>query len=93
MTVAVIVPGILVTALGINYIWIPMGNGERSGFLVTIVLTEVMFLVMLTSFIPLSKRIPILGYMFLGHTSILCVMSWAAITLESKSKILRDAIQ
>jgi hypothetical protein len=54
MMVAVVAPGVLVTFLGVNYWFIPRGTSERSGFMVTVLLTEVMFLVMLTAFVPLA---------------------------------------
>lgn len=89
MIIALIIPAILITFLGVNYWFIPVGTGERSGFLATIILTEVMFLVMLTSYVPLSKRIPIIGYLFLGYVIILVVMSGFVISLEARILKLR----
>jgi hypothetical protein len=83
MLLAIMVPGMLVTFLGINYWFIPMGTNERAGFLGTIVLTEVMFLVMLTSFLPLSKEIPMLGYLFLVYTIQLILLTVLVMQLES----------
>ena len=48
MTVTVIVPGVAVSLLSLLYIFIPKGEGERLPYLSTIILTEIMFLVMLT---------------------------------------------
>jgi hypothetical protein len=84
MMIALIVPGLLITLLGICYWFIPMGTGERSGFLATIILSLVMFLVMLTTFVPLSRRIPLLGGLFLGYVSLLVVMSCVVICLEAR---------
>ena len=93
MMVALVVPAMLITYLGVSYWLIPLGTGERSGFLATIVLTEVMILVMLTGFVPLSKRIPILGYLFLGYVSLLVVMSGFVVGLEGRMKRLRENLE
>jgi hypothetical protein len=55
MIITMIVPGGLITLLGVCYYIIPINGGQRAGFLSTIILSEVMFLVMLTSFLPISK--------------------------------------
>ena len=89
MTIALIVPGVLITFLGICYMFIPIATGERSGFLATIILTMVMFLVMLTTFVPLCKRIPFLGSLFLAYVCLLVVMSGAVICLEARALALK----
>lgn len=81
--IAVIIPGVLVTFFGVNYWFLPVGDGQRSGFLVTVVLTEVMFLVMLTSFVPLSTEIPRVATLFLVYTAFLTVMSALVLCFES----------
>jgi hypothetical protein len=48
MLVGLIIPGILVAFLGSLYYLLPMGTGERISYLATILLTEIMFLVMIT---------------------------------------------
>jgi hypothetical protein len=48
MLVGLIIPGVLVAFLGLMYYIIPMGTGERISYLATILLTEIMFLVMIT---------------------------------------------
>ncbi len=48
ITVTVIAPGVAVSLLGLLYIFMPKGGGERVPYLATIILTEIMFLVMLT---------------------------------------------
>ena len=90
MMVALIVPAVLITYLGVCYWFIPVGTGERSGFLATIVLTEVFILVMLTGFVPLSKRIPILGYLFLGYVALLVFMACLVVGLEGRMRNLRN---
>jgi hypothetical protein len=92
MMVALLVPAILVTLLGICYWFIPVGTGERSGFLSTIILTEVMFLVMLTTYLPVAKRLPYLGLLFLFYVAILVIMSCLVLVLEDKMKKLRERL-
>lgn len=48
MLVGLIIPGILVAFLGSLYYLLPRGSGERVSYLATILLTEIMFLVMIT---------------------------------------------
>lgn len=55
MMAAVIVPGMLVTFLGLNYWFLPLDADQRQSFLVTILLTDVMFLTMLTTFVPIAR--------------------------------------
>ena len=93
MIVALIIPGILVTFFGICYYFIPIGTGERVNFLATIILTIVMFLLIMTSYVPLSKNIPLLAYMFLSFTALINIMSLAVICLEAKSRKLREAVE
>ena len=80
--IAVIIPGALITFLGILYYLIPRGKGERTGYLSTVLLTEIMFLVMITSFVPLSKRVPLIGWLFLGYTILLAILTIAVLGLE-----------
>jgi len=48
MLVGMIIPGLLVALLGSLYYLLPRGSGERISYLATILLTEIMFLVMVT---------------------------------------------
>lgn len=48
MLVGMIIPGILVAFLGSLYYLLPRGSGDRVSYLATILLTEIMFLVMIT---------------------------------------------
>ena len=52
MLVGFIIPGILVALLGSLYYLLPIGTGDRVSYLATILLTEIMFLVMITQFVP-----------------------------------------
>ena len=89
MIPALIVPAILVTLLGINYYWLPVGNSERSNFLALIILTDVMFLVLLRGYLPISRNTPILGELFLGYVIILCIMSVCVVFLEARIRKLK----
>ena len=93
MIVALIMPGILITFFGVCYWFIPIGTGERSNFLATIILTLVMFLVMITGFVPLSKEVPILGWLFLSYVILVVLMAGMVICLEHKMKKLREYMQ
>jgi hypothetical protein len=65
MLIGMIIPGILVAFLGSLYYLIPRGTGERIAFLATILLTEIMFLVMVTQVVPQTKDIPGIAVLFL----------------------------
>jgi hypothetical protein len=65
MSVGMIIPGILVAFLGSLYYLIPRGTGERISYLATILLTEIMFLVMVTQVVPQTKHIPEIALLFL----------------------------
>ncbi len=83
MIIAMIAPGALITLLGVCYWFIPAGTGERSGFISTIILTEVMFLVMLTSFLPVSKSTPKIAYLFLAYVCLLVIVAGFVLILET----------
>ncbi len=65
MLVGFIIPGILVAFLGSLYYLLPRGTGERVSYLATILLTEIMFLVMITQVVPQNKIVPETAFMFL----------------------------
>ena len=52
----IIFPALFVSFLAFLYFFLPIGSGERINFLATLLLTVIMFLVMITTFIPLSKN-------------------------------------
>jgi hypothetical protein len=80
--IAVLIPGALITFLGLLYILLPKGTGERTGYLATVLLTEIMFLVMITSFVPMAKQVPVIGWLFLGYTVLLAILTVAVLCLE-----------
>ena len=81
-----IIPGIAIAILSLLYLFLPKGQGERIPFLSTIVLTEVMFLVMLTNFVPLSRDLPKIGLLFLSLTVALCTIMVPIVIIEWKAK-------
>ena len=84
--VTVIIPGVVVCLLGLLYFLMPRGNGERVPYLSTVILTEIMFLVMLTQFVPLSNEVPIVEMLFLGLSVTLCVLAIPVTLIEMKTK-------
>jgi hypothetical protein len=67
----VILPALFVACLAFFYYFIPIGTGDRTNFLATILLTIIMFLVMLTTFVPVSKSTSGIVDMFFNLTIIL----------------------
>ena len=52
-----------------------------------------MFLVMITGYVPLSKEVPILGWLFLSYVMLVVMMAGMAICLEHKMKKLREYME
>jgi hypothetical protein len=90
--IAVLIPAVMVTFFGINYWFLPLADGQRSGFLVTIVLTMVMFLVILESFVPLSSELPKIAVLFLIYITLLTTMSGIVLCFESSVKKMKDLL-
>jgi hypothetical protein len=82
MLVGFIIPGILVSFLGSLYYLLPRGTGERVSYLATILLTEIMFLVMITQFVPQSRIVPETAFMFLKMTIILIVTTVVVLIMD-----------
>ena len=82
MLIAILIPGAIITFLGLQYIYLPKGTGGRMNFLSTILLTEVMFLVMISSSLPLSKFVPRLAWLFLAYTILLSVLLFSVILID-----------
>lgn len=91
--IAVLIPGALITFLGLLYILLPRGNGDRIGYLSTVLLTEIMFLVMITSFVPLAKQIPVIGWLFLSYTILLAIMTVAVLVLEKVQNVFVEDVK
>ena len=60
----VIAPGITISFLSLLYIFIQRDNTQRQGYLTTVLLTEVMFLVMMTNFVPTARENPSFQFLF-----------------------------
>jgi hypothetical protein len=82
MLVGLIIPGILVAFLGSLYYLLPRGTGERVSYLSTILLTEIMFLVMITQVVPQTKIVPQIGYMFLSQTILLIIITTTVLIID-----------
>lgn len=82
MLVGMIVPGILVAFLGSLYYLLPRGTGDRVSYLATILLTEIMFLVMVTQVVPQTKDIPSIAYLFLEQTIMIAGVMIVALLLD-----------
>ena len=78
----VILPALFVTCLAFLYYFIPIGTGGRIGYLATILLTDIMFLVMLTTFVPVSKRTTGIVDMFFHLTVILFCLSVVVLLMD-----------
>ena len=78
----VIFPALFVTCLAFFYYFIPIGTGARTGYLATILLTVIMFLVMLTTFVPVSKRTTGIVDMFFNLTVILFCLSIVVLFMD-----------
>ena len=79
----------MITFLGIMFILIEKGTGERIAYLQTILLTETMFLVMVSTLVPVSREIPYICYLFLSYVILLSVLTLFVLALE---KIFNDLI-
>jgi hypothetical protein len=82
MLVGLIIPGILVAFLGSLYYLLPRGTGERVSYLTTILLTEIMFLVMITQVVPQTKIVPATAYMFLKQTILLIIITVIVLIID-----------
>ena len=80
--VAVLVPGSLTAFLGLMFILLERSTGERSAYLATILLTQVMFLVMITNLVPLSRKVPYFGILFLCYVIFLIVLTAMVLVIE-----------
>jgi hypothetical protein len=82
MIVGMIIPGVFVALLGSIYYYLPRGSGDRTSFLSTILLTEIMFLVMVTQVVPQTKVVPAIAYLFLEQTIILAMTMIAVLFMD-----------
>jgi hypothetical protein len=82
MALALIAPGFLVVLAGLACYFIKMGENERSGYMATMVLSEIMFLVMLSGILPTTREVPLIMYLFLAYIFILAFLAWWVLLME-----------
>ena len=82
MLIGMIIPGVLVAFLGTLYYMLPRGTGERISYLATILLTEIMFLVMVTQVVPQTKDIPGIALLFLEQTVMLALVMITVLIID-----------
>ena len=82
MLIGMIIPGVLVAFLGSLYYLLPRGTGERISYLATILLTEIMFLVMVTQVVPQTKDIPGIALLFLEQTAMLALIMIVVLIID-----------
>ena len=82
MLVGMIIPGVLVAFLGTLYYLLPRGTGERISYLASILLTEIMFIVMVTQVVPLTKDIPGIALLFLYQTIMLAIVMIIVVSMD-----------
>jgi hypothetical protein len=92
MLVAIMIPGALISFLGHLYYFLPRGDGSRLSYLTTVLLTEIMFLVMITTFVPLSKVTPEIGWLFLAYTIILSLLTVVALFIDKANAVVEENI-
>jgi len=92
MLVGLIIPGVLVGFLGSLYYLLPRGTGERVSYLATILLTEIMFLVMITQVVPQTKIIPEIAFMFLELRIALIFITVAVLIIDKIQVVLNRRI-
>ena len=87
----VIYPAFLVAFLAFLYYLLPIGTGERTNFLATLMLTIIMFLVMLTTFVPVSKSTSGIIDIFFTLTIIMFIVIIIVLIMDwLHNKINRD---
>lgn len=89
MLVGMIIPGVLVGFLGSLYFILPRGDGSRISFINTIILTEIMFLVMVTQIVPQTKDIPAVAILFLQQTMMLSFLMIVVLIMD-KLQVLHN---
>ena len=92
MLVGMIIPGVLVALLGSLYYLLPRGDGTRISFLNTIILTEIMFLVMVTQVVPQTKDIPAVAILFLEETMMLSFLMIFVLMMDKVQKVHNDTL-
>ncbi|CDW75425.1 neuronal acetylcholine receptor subunit alpha-9 [Stylonychia lemnae] len=88
LVISVIIPCFLVGLASTFYFFLPKGQGERANFLATILLTEIMFLVMISQILPVSTRIPFMGFFFLSVSCVTIFLILVVLLIDKKERQL-----
>ena len=88
LVVSVIVPCFLVGLASLFYYFLPKGAGERANYLATILLTEIMFLVMISQIVPMSTQIPFIGFFFLSISCTTIFLILMVLLIDKKERQL-----
>jgi hypothetical protein len=86
----VVFPALFVGFLGFLYYFVPIGTGDRTNYLATILLTIIMFLVMLTGFVPVSEKTKGIVDLFFTLTVLLFALMIIVILLDWYYNILKE---
>lgn len=93
MLIGMILPGLLVAFLGTLYYLLPRGSGERISYLATILLTEIMFIVMVTQVVPQTKEMPVIALLFFGLTVMLALVMLAVVFIEKIQTVYNSQLE
>ena len=91
MGFTVVAPGSLICLIGLLYYIMPRGGGERINFLMIVLLTEIMFLVILASYVPLSNQLSNVEILFFGLAIYLCMLTVPIAFLDYRTKLFKKA--
>ncbi len=72
---------------------LPRGSGERPAYLATILLTEIMFLVMVTQVVPQARVIPTVGRMFFNQTVLIALIMIVVLFIDKVETVLKKRIE
>ncbi len=93
MLFGMVIPGVLVAFLGGLYYMLPRGSGERPAYLATILLTEIMFLVMVTQVVPQARVIPTVGQMFFNQTVLIAIIMIIVLLVDKVENVIKKKIK
>jgi len=78
----VLIPGVGLSFLSFFYIFLPTDSGDRLSYVTTMLLTMVMFLVILTSFLPIATTTTRIELMFLILTMMLILATFFVLVIQ-----------
>lgn len=80
--VVLLVPGCLITLIGLLYFFLKRGRGDRVTYLAIVLFTEIIFLVLISSLMPTTNSIPFINWLFFAHVLLLALMTVLALLME-----------